>query len=152
MSQSNDVIVHMCSCDESARVPTRGSPGAVGYDLYANDNVRIPPRGRQVVGTGIRMMIPSGMYGRIAPRSGLAVHRGIGVGAGVIDPDYRGEIKVLLFNHSDIEVDLLAGSRIAQIVFERVELPRIEPVTEEVFDSIENITHRGTGGFGSTGR
>ena len=71
-----------------ARLPTRGSDGAVGYDLYSSEAATVPCQaGRALVGTGIALSIPDGLYGRVAPRSGLAVKHCINVGAGVIDPD-----------------------------------------------------------------
>ncbi|KAJ4462004.1 putative deoxyuridine 5'-triphosphate nucleotidohydrolase [Paratrimastix pyriformis] len=79
----------------------------------------VPPRGRLLVPTGIAIALPPETYGRIASRSGLALKNGIDVGAGVIDGDYRGEIKVLLFNHSDEPFPIAAGSRIAQLICER---------------------------------
>jgi dUTP pyrophosphatase len=80
-----------------AIIPTRGSGGAVGYDLYSTDEVVIPPTHRALIGTGVAIVLPPGVYGRVAPRSGLAVKHGIQVGAGVVDPDYTGEVKVVLF-------------------------------------------------------
>jgi dUTP pyrophosphatase len=82
---------------DGVHLPTRGSSGAVGYDLYSCEDVTIPRGERALVGTGVAIVLPVGTYGRVAPRSGLAVKHGINVGAGVIDPDYTGEIKVLLF-------------------------------------------------------
>jgi dUTP pyrophosphatase len=96
------------------------------------------------------MRIPEWMYGRIAPRSGLAVRNGIDVGAGVIDSDYRGEIKVLLINHGKDAITLETGSRVAQIVFERIANPTFVMQSVELFDSKDN-TARGSGGFGSSG-
>ena len=81
---------------QDAIIPTRGSGGAVGYDLYSTDEVVIPPTHRALVGSGVAVVLPNGVYGRVAPRSGLAVKHGIQVGAGVVDPDYTGEIKVVL--------------------------------------------------------
>ena len=83
--------------------------------------------------------------GRVAPRSGLAVKHSIHTGAGVIDADYRGEVRVVLFNFSDIDFEVKEGDRIAQLILERIYTPEIEvvPVLEE--------TIRGVGGFGSTG-
>ena len=78
-----------------AVAPTRGSAGAAGYDLYANEDVTIGNTEFTPVNTGVSVAIPPGYYGRIAPRSGLAAKCGIIIGGGVIDEDYRGEIKVL---------------------------------------------------------
>ena len=129
----------------TAILPSRGSSGAVGYDLYSVDEVVVPPTHRVLLGTGIAVVLPVGVYGRVAPRSGLTVKHGIQVGAGVIDPDYTGEIKVVLFNHGDKDFEVKKGDRIAQLILERCETPDIEEV-----DSL-NETQRGSTGFGSTG-
>ena len=130
-----------------ARLPRRASAGAAGYDLTSTETVTIYPGTRGVVSTGISIKLPEGVYGRIAPRSGLAVKNGIQVGAGVIDSDYRGEIKVLLFNHSgDHAFNVEPGDRIAQLICERCKLPEVIQVDEL------DETERGEGKFGSTGK
>ena len=96
-----------------AHLPVKGSEHAAGYDLLAAAPTVIPARGKGLVSTGISMAIPIGNYGRIAPRSGLAAKNFIDVGAGVIDADYRGEVKVLLFNFSEVDFSINAGDRIA---------------------------------------
>jgi dUTP pyrophosphatase len=129
-----------------AIVPTRGSDRSVGYDLYSSEDAMVPCQaGRALVGTGITVVLPEGVYGRVAPRSGLAVKHCINVGAGVIDPDYTGEIKVVLFNHGEKDFEIKKGDRIAQLVLERCETPPIEEI------NIVEDTERGSGGFGSTG-
>ena len=95
--------------------------------------------------TGLQIRVPYGCYGRVAPRSGLALKKFIDVGAGVIDADYNGEVGVVLFNFSDEEFVVKVGDRIAQLIIERISMA---PVV--VVDSISK-TQRGTGGFGSTG-
>ena len=130
---------------DNATIPTRASPGSVGYDLYSTENMSIGSRERGIVSTGIAATIPMGVYGRIAPRSGLAVKHGIQTGAGVIDPDYTGELKVILFNHGTEKFDIKQGDRIAQLILEKCETPLIEEV-QEIKD-----TQRGTNGFGSSG-
>lgn len=129
-----------------AQLPTRGSEGAAGYDLQSVESCVILPGKRAVVATGLSIELPPGVYGRIAPRSGLAVKHGIQVGAGVVDADYRGEVKVVLFNHDTNPYVIKPGYRIAQLVLERCETPSVE----EIFDSSD--TQRGEGGFGSTGQ
>jgi len=104
----------------TARPPTRGSAHAAGYDLYASRALTIPARGRALVDTDISIAVPAGTYGRVAPRSGLASKHGIDVGAGVIDADYRGPVKVLLFNFGEEEFGVGVGERVAQLVVERV--------------------------------
>ena len=126
-------------------IPTRGSNDSVGYDLYSNMDCVIRSSGRGLVSTGITIVLPPGVYGRVAPRSGLAVKHGIQVGAGVIDPDYTGEIKVVLFNHGDKDFEVKTGDRVAQLVLERCETPPIEEI------NIVEDTIRGSSGFGSTG-
>ena len=105
----------------------------------------MPARGKALIGTGLAFAIPVGNYGRIAPRSGLAVRNSLHVGAGVVDADYRGEVKVLLFNHSDDDFEVKEGDRIAQMIIEKYTLTALEEV-EELSE-----TERGAGGFGSTG-
>jgi dUTP pyrophosphatase len=83
------------------RQPTRGSPLAAGYDLYSAAKTVIPAGGRALVPTDISVAVPVGTYGRVAPRSGLAVKHGLDVGAGVVDADYRGPLGVVMFNLSD---------------------------------------------------
>ena len=129
-----------------AQLPTRGSEGAAGYDLQSVESCVILPGKRAVVATGISIELPPGVYGRVAPRSGLAVKHGIQVGAGVVDADYRGEVKVVLFNHDTNPYIIKPGYRIAQLVLERCETPAVE----EIFDISD--TQRGEGGFGSTGQ
>ena len=130
---------------QDAILPIRGSGGAVGYDLHSMDTLVIPPAHRALVATGIAIAFPSGVYGRIAPRSGLTLKHGIQVGAGVVDPDYTGEIKVILFNHGHANFTINKGDRIAQLILERCETPEVEEV-----GAVEE-TGRGAGGFGSTG-
>lgn len=129
----------------SATLPTRGSAEAAGLDLYNSDPVEIPAGGRALVKTGIAISLPPGYYGRVAPRSGLAVKSGIDVGAGVIDSDYRGEVGVLLFNFGSEVFRAEAGTRVAQLIVEPVVL--VQPVEVSDLDD----TQRGAGGFGSTG-
>ena len=99
--------------DPKAMMPLQGSPYAAGFDLHALEAATVPARGKALIKTGLAMSIPAGNYGRIAPRSGLAAKHMIDVGAGVIDADYRGEVRVLLFNLSDVDFSVLAEDRIA---------------------------------------
>jgi dUTP pyrophosphatase len=128
-----------------ARLPTRGSHQSAGLDLYAVERVTLPSGERAAVRTGIAVAIPRGFYGRVAPRSGLAVRNGLDTMSGVIDSDYRGEILCVLINHGDATFDIEAGSRIAQLIIEAIALP--EPTWAEDLEE----TTRGAGGFGSTG-
>ncbi|KAI1461911.1 dUTP pyrophosphatase [Annulohypoxylon moriforme] len=129
----------------NAKLPTRGSAFSAGYDLYAAQPTSIPARGKALVETDISIAVPANTYGRIAPRSGLAAKHFIDTGAGVIDADYRGPVKVLLFNHSDADFAIAEGDRVAQLVVERIYTPEVVEV-QELEESV-----RGAGGFGSTG-
>ena len=128
-----------------AIIPTRTSPGSVGYDLYSMEEIMVPPMERAFVSTGVCACLPRGVYGRIAPRSGLTLKHGIQTGAGVIDPDFTGELKVILFNHGSEPFVIKKGNRIAQMILERCETPLVEEVEEL------KQTQRGERGFGSSG-
>ena len=127
-------------------IPQYAHAGDAGADITASEKISIPPRERTLVSTGVRLEIPEGYVGLIWPRSGLAVKKGIDCGAGVIDSHYRGEVKVLLFNHSDNEFQIEPGDRIAQILIQKVE--RVE---FHLVDQL-NETARSDAGFGSTGK
>ena len=130
---------------EDARLPTRGSALAAGLDLCALERVTIAAGGRAAVRTGLAVAIPRGFYGRVAPRSGLAVRHGIETLAGVIDSDYRGEILCALVNLGEEAFEIEPGARIAQLIVEAIALP------EAVWAEDLEETERGAGGFGSTG-
>ena len=135
------------SCRVSGEsIPQYAHTGDAGADITASQKITIPPWDRSLVSTGVRLEIPEGCVGLIWPRSGLAVKKGIDCGAGVIDSHYRGEVKVLLFNHSDTEFQIEPGDRIAQILIQKVE--RVEFLPAEQL----NKTARNDAGFGSTGK
>lgn len=107
---------------DDAIIPSKATPGSIGLDLYSVESYVVFPGQRLVVSTGVSVDIPqgAGIYGRIAPRSGLAVKHGLDVGAGVIDPGDTSEIRVVLFNHDDHRPFVIRpGYRIAQLIFER---------------------------------
>lgn len=135
--------------NDLAKVPTRGSEDAAGFDLYAATNYNIEIRPNEVVkiDTGISVEIPKGYFGAIFARSGLATKQGLrpANAVGVIDADYRGNIIVALYNDSTEPQTVLAQSRIAQLVLIPYSTEEIEIVNEL------NDTLRGEGGFGSTG-
>ena len=122
-----------------------GSTGAAGYDLAAAQTAVVPAHGKLLVKTGLSISMPTGCYGRIAPRSGLALKKFIDIGAGVIDEDYRGEIGVVLFNFGDEDFEINVGDKIAKLIFEKIKTPAVVET-----DSLEE-TGRGDRGFGSTG-
>lgn len=128
-----------------ARLPTRGSDGSAGLDLYAGLDSELAPKSRACIPTGLKVVLPEGTYGRIAPRSGLAMRYGIDVGAGVVDQDYRGYIGVVLFNHGDTPFKFEAGTRIAQLIV----TPYLDCTPKEGIVEVEG--ERGASGFGSTG-
>lgn len=129
---------------QDAKAPQRMSSGAAGYDLCSCEDVIVPARGIARVSTGVCIAIPTDTYARIAPRSGLAC-KGIDVGAGVVDSDYRAPICVILYNHADIDMTFKSGDRVAQLILEVIKTPDVE-----IVDSLD-CTDRGTRGFGSTG-
>lgn len=131
---------------EGGSQPEYSSTGAAGADLRASEAVTIAPGARAAVPTAVRLQIPPGHVGLVWPRSGLAVRHGIDTLAGVIDSDYRGEVRVVLVNHGDEPFRIERGDRIAQLLVQRVERAAFVAVP-----SIEE-TDRGGGGFGSTGR
>jgi dUTP pyrophosphatase len=131
--------------NENAVVPYRFNHDDAGYDLSSSENSVIPARQRGIVKTGISIGLPPNTYGRVAPRSGLAVKKGINVGAGVVDRSYTGEICVVLFNHSDEDFEIKIGDRIAQLIIECILTSDVEIVTSL------NDTIRGENGFGSSG-
>jgi dUTP pyrophosphatase len=135
---------------EQAYIPSRGSTGAAGYDLHAFAGGCIPKWDHQAIGTQIKISMPHGVYGRVASRSGLSFRNGIEVGAGVIDSDYQGEIKVILYNLSDQPFNFSRGDRIAQLILEKYLTPVIKVVTSNT--QLFGVTTRGDSGIGSTGK
>lgn len=137
--------------NENAIIPTTGSEYAAGYDLYAaiDKEIILSPSATVLIGTGWAMEIPLGVFGAIFARSGLAVKEGLRPAncVGVIDSDYRGEVKVAVHNDSTMDRIITPGERIAQLVI----LPyyKIDEFVES--DELEE-TARGVGGFGSTGK
>jgi len=130
--------------DGTGALPDHATEGAAGADLRAAQAVTLAPGARAAVPTGISLEIPPGHVGLVWPRSGLAVRHGIDTLAGVIDSDYRGEVKVVLVNHGTEPVAIAAGDRIAQLL--------VQPVARVRFTRAALApTDRGAGGFGSTG-
>lgn len=144
-----------------AVVPTVSTRGSAGMDIASRVQIVVPAKEWVTIPTGIAMEIPGDCYARIAPRSGLAFHYGLMINAGVIDSDYRGEVKVIMYNPGTTAYHIAAGDKIAQLIFERIYAPsdlfivvsdpnmnmNAEPVTESAESS-----ERGDQGFGSTER
>jgi len=134
---------------ENAKLPSRGSSAAAGYDLYAclGGDVTVEPHTTEKIGTGLAVAVPEGYFGAVFARSGLAAKEGLRPAncVGVCDADYRGEYIVALHNDTDIPRTVKCGDRIAQLV--------ILPFLPAEFDEVDELdeTARGAGGFGSTG-
>jgi len=128
----------------TARVPTLGTPGAAGLDLYAAEDVVLRPGAHLTVETGVAVAIPGGHVGLVWPRSGWAARCAIDTLAGVIDSDYRGGIGVVLINHGNVPHNVDIGDRIAQLIVQRYEQAQLM-----VVDDLGK-TVRGVRGFGST--
>ena len=143
---------------DTATLPTQGSAGAAGWDLYFDSDEKsyakrrmtfIEPHQTKMLGTGIAVAIPEGYFGAVFARSGIAASKGLRPAncVGVIDNDYRGEIKVAIHNDSDTTQHIDNGDRIAQLVI----IPYAYDMGIIEVDDIGD-TERGDGGFGSTGR
>lgn len=133
--------------NDKVHLPTLGSEDAVGFDIHSTISCKIMPNQTVVIPTGFSLASPKGVGTFIIPRSGLGTKHGIVIanGTGLIDPDYRGEVSVALFNRSERFFEIKEGDRIAQMFF--VNVPKIH------FDIVDKLdyTSRGIGGFGSTG-
>lgn len=140
----NPEVTQVQLLTQDAKMPERFSFQAAGHDLYCRESFSFGGGQTVLVPTGIAVSIPHGYYGRIAPRSGLAL-KAIHVLGGVIDSDYRGEIKVILFNSSHVKIEFKKHDRIAQLIIEKINI--------NSFIQVESLdqTQRGDGGFGSTG-
>ena len=136
--------VRMKRICKNEKLPTRGTAGAVGYDLAVVQAAVILAYGKVLVKTGIAMALPPGCYGSIAPRSGLALEKSIDVGAGVIDYEYRGELGVILFNFGNYFFIVNMGKKIAELISKKLKTLVIKEM-----DSLDE-TGRGKQGYGST--
>lgn len=151
MQVINNLPVYIKKLTNNAKIPSRGSTEAAGYDLYADlgdkEIIWIPPHETIFIGTGLAFQIPKGTFLGLYPRSGLACKVGLRPAncVGVVDSDYRGEVKVALHNDSNIEQHIENGERIAQAI-----LQSYLPMNFIKIDTLED-TDRGQGGFGSTG-
>jgi dUTP diphosphatase len=125
--------------------PRYASEAAAGADLHAAESLTLAPGERAAVATALHLELPPGHVGLVWPRSGLALKHGIDTLAGVIDSDYRGEVRVVLVNHGREPFRVEPGDRIAQLLVQRVERVAFTPA-----DALSDST-RGTGGFGSSG-
>ena len=140
------IKIKLLDCE--ARGPFQANPNDAGYDLYAaiDRPITLLPGERNLVNIGISVAIPPGFYGRIAPRSGLALKYGIDVLAGVVDSTYRGAVGVVLINLGQNTVVINSGDRVAQLIIERCEQAQWQAV-----DDLDE-TVRADAGFGSSGQ
>ncbi len=141
-----DVLVTMI--DPDLPVPAYEHPGDAGLDLRSRESLRLGPGQRAMVPTGVTLALPPGYVALVCPRSGLAARHGIGLvnAPGVIDAGYRGEISVVIINHDPAtDYEIQRGDRIAQLL--------VQPVSTAALVPVERLpgSHRGSGGFGSTG-
>nr|AXS01069.1 dUTPase [Spodoptera frugiperda granulovirus] len=130
---------------EHAFEPAYGSSGAAGLDLRSAYDYIVPRHDRTLIKTDIALQLPKDCYGRIAPRSGLALKHKIDIAAGVIDPDYTGNVGIVMVNNNDVDFVVMKGDRVAQLILERIHI-----ATPKLVESLD-VTERGGGGFGSTG-
>ena len=144
---SENLRIKINKIKENAILPHYAHDGDAGVDLYSTEDYVLRPGQRILVSTGIKMAIPKGYEGQLRPKSGLALNHGISVcnSPGTIDSGYRGEIGVIAINHSKEEFKIEKGTKIAQMVFNKIEKAEFEEVKD--FDT----TKRGQNGFGSTG-
>lgn len=148
MTAEPPVEVLLLRLDPDLPAPSYAHPGDAGADLVTRVDVVVPPQGRVTVPTGVAIALPDGYAAFVHPRSGLAAKHGLTIvnAPGTVDAGYRGEISVTLLN-TDVEhaLELHRGDRVAQLVVQRVERAR--------FVEVEHLpgSHRGDGGFGSSG-
>jgi len=141
---ANDQRVRVKKLSAKARVPMKETARAAGHDLYANEETEVPAKGQAIVGTGIAIGLPHDIYGRIAPRSSLADKHRLMTNAGVINSNYRGEVKVVLANLGDQPYRVEEGDRIAQLIIEKFDNRELQEVSQL------DDTGRGDQGFGSS--
>lgn len=144
----SEVVVSLKKLSDDAKIPGYAYEGDAGVDLCSIEQVEIPPLGRAMVPTGLSIALPAGYAGFVLPRSGLAAKHGISIvnTPGLIDSNYRGELKVILVNHDpENSFEVKQGDRIAQLV--------VMPVPHVTFNVVSALpeSSRGTAGFGSSG-
>ncbi|ASK51218.1 dUTPase [Eptesipox virus] len=139
------MVLKFVKLSEYAYAPTKESKHAAGFDLKSAYDYEVPANSRILIKTDIAIVLPSGCYGRIAPRSGLSFKHSIDIGAGVIDADYRGNVGIVFINNSNLLFTVKRGDRVAQLICEKI------IYTDIVEESSLDNTDRGDNGFGSTG-
>ena len=142
-----EVLIARLPHAEGLPLPARATPGSAGYDIASADEGTLAPMERKLFRTGFAIAVPEGFECQIRPRSGLALRHGISLPntPATIDSDYRGELMIMLVNLGGDPFEITRGMRIAQMV-----IARVEPATFRAVAELPE-THRGEGGFGSTG-
>jgi dUTP pyrophosphatase len=143
-----EVLITRLPHADGLPLPSRATPGSAGYDIASADQGTLAPMERKLFRTGFAIAVPEGFECQIRPRSGLALRHGISLPntPATIDSDYRGELMIMLVNLGADPFEVTRGMRIAQMV-----IARVEQATFRAVDQLPG-THRGEGGFGSTGR
>lgn len=138
-------LVKFKRLSEDACVPTQAYVASAGFDLFSAENINIGPQDRVKIKTDLSIDLPSGTYGHIAPRSGLASNFFIGIGGGVVDPEYRGNIQIIVFNHEKKPFQVNKGMKIAQLIIQKI-------VCDAKFIEVPSLddTSRGENGLGSS--
>ena len=157
--ERNEVLVQLNRFSKDVSIPKNMYPNSAGYDLYANETVKVFAESKSLVSLDLRMVIPKRYFDRISPRSGFAWNHGIVAFCGTVDSEYTGIIYVLLFNFSTNDFLVEKGNRIAQIIFQKceevsfVEVETVDIFSETDFEHLrkEKSILRGVKGFGSSG-
>ena len=136
--------LHYEKLSDKAKAPKRATPGSIGLDLFTPTDIFIPAKQQVLIPTDLILVPTQGYYIHIASKSGLAFKYGLTMEGGVIDPDYRGNVGVLLRNNSDVAHILEHGEAMAQVIMEKAAMPEVVEM------KIARDTERGAGGFGST--
>ena len=157
--ERNEILVQLNRFSKDVSIPKKMYPNSAGYDLYANETVKVFAGSRSVVLLDLRMVIPESYFGPISLRSGFALNHGIIAFSATVDSGYTGSIYVLLFNFSANDFLVKKGNRIAQIIFQKceevsfVEVESVDIVSKTDLEQIrkEKTISRGVKGFGSSG-
>ena len=145
MDSNQNTVLQFKKLSENATIPVRNSPFSAGLDLFSAESKIIPGQSCARIKTDIAVNLPFGTYGQIAPRSGLASNHFIGIGGGILDQDFTGNIECLIFNHLNQQFEVTKGIKIAQLIVVKIQYPELCEV-----DTLKE-TERGDKGFGSSG-
>ncbi len=143
----HELIMKVKKLHPEAKLPEKANPSDLGWDLFCVEDVLIPPANKTLVHTGIAVQLPDRVGGILKDRSSVASKQGLFIMAGVIDPNYRGEILVLLWNSTSLPVQISAGAKIAQMIL----MPAFQLTADLEEVRTLDATDRGDAGFGSSG-